>query len=135
MSVRYPQVKKLSSPAALRARMAELGIELPFDEQVDPAGALARSLTVTDGSAGSLEVANRFAVLPMEGWDGTTGGAPTPALLNRTSSRPHSASTSANKARTLSGCFTSVGATSIPEGATAAVFSSSARRRPASTTR
>ena len=81
--MRYPQVKKLASPAALRERLAELGVDLPVDDELDPAGALAQPLPVTDGSAGTLEVPNRFAVLPMEGWDGTDDGRPTDLVRRR----------------------------------------------------
>jgi 2,4-dienoyl-CoA reductase-like NADH-dependent reductase (Old Yellow Enzyme family) len=82
-TLRFPQVKKLSTEAALRDRLAELGVELPFDAAIDPAGALAQPLVVTDGSAGELTVANRFAVLPMEGWDGTADGRPTDLVRRR----------------------------------------------------
>ncbi|MCU1371758.1 MAG: namA [Ilumatobacteraceae bacterium] len=82
-TLRFPQIKKLTTPRALLDRLAELGVELPFDAEVDPAGALAQPLTVTDGSAGALAIANRFAVLPMEGWDGTTDGRPTDLVRRR----------------------------------------------------
>ena len=39
-------------------------------------GALADAVDVRDGSAGERPVGNRFAVLPMEGWDGTADGRP-----------------------------------------------------------
>lgn len=83
MSVRYPQVKKLRTADELRDRLGELGVHVPFDEQVDPQGPLATPFEVVDGSAGVLTVPNRFAVLPMEGWDGTTDGAPTDLVRRR----------------------------------------------------
>src|SRR5689334_806670 len=64
-------------------------------------------------------------------------GALVPALLNRTSSRPNISCVLAKSALTESGLLTSVGTASIfpPEDfADAAVLSSSAARRPASTT-
>lgn len=81
--MRYPQIKKLSSAVELRDRLAELGLDLPVDDELDPAGALARPLAIADGSAGTLEVPNRFAVLPMEGWDGTDDGRPTDLVRRR----------------------------------------------------
>jgi 2,4-dienoyl-CoA reductase-like NADH-dependent reductase (Old Yellow Enzyme family) len=81
--VRYPQVKNLATVAALRERLDELGLDLPLDDEVDPAGALAGPLEVRDGSAGTLVVPNRFAVLPMEGWDGTGDGQPTDLVRRR----------------------------------------------------
>ena len=83
MTTRYPQVKKLDTAERLLGHLAELGVDLPFDEQVDPDGALARPLTFTDGSAGQLTAPNRFAVLPMEGWDATTDGLPTDLVRRR----------------------------------------------------
>ena len=80
---RYTQVKKLGSPAELRAHLDNIGATLPVDERVDPAGPLASPVTFTDGSAGTFTIPNRFAVLPMEGWDGTTEGAPTDLVRRR----------------------------------------------------
>lgn len=80
---RYPQVKNLDSPAALRSRLAELGLDLPVADRVDAAGPLSRPVTITDGRAGTFAAPNRFAVLPMEGWDGTTAGQPTDLVRRR----------------------------------------------------
>ncbi len=54
-------------------RLATLGIELPFDETLSPAGdsPLGRPLPRKTGMIG-----NRFAILPMEGWDGERDGRP-----------------------------------------------------------
>ncbi|MCJ7780901.1 MAG: NADH:flavin oxidoreductase [Acidimicrobiia bacterium] len=78
---RFPQVKKIGTPEAMRAYLAEQGIDLPLDTVVEPApeGPLATPIRI--GS--HLEAENRFAILPMEGWDGTTDGLPTPDLERR----------------------------------------------------
>lgn len=83
MSERYPQVKKLADPTALRERCAELGLDIPIDEEVDPDGPLAQPFTFRDGATGDHGVANRFTILPMEGWDGTTTGGPTELVERR----------------------------------------------------
>ncbi|MFN8019623.1 MAG: NADH:flavin oxidoreductase [Acidimicrobiales bacterium] len=83
MTERYPQVKRLATATELRARLAELGVEVPLDDEVDPAGALAQPYAFEDASAGTIEVPNRFAVLPMEGWDGTDDGRPTDLVRRR----------------------------------------------------
>lgn len=77
----YPQVKKIGTPDAMREYLAEQGIELPLDTIVEaaPDGPLASPVRI--GS--HLEASNRFAILPMEGWDGTTDGFPTPDLERR----------------------------------------------------
>ena len=78
---RFPQVKKLGTPSAMRAHLADQSIDLPLDDDVQaaPSGPLAQPLAI--GSR--LETNNRFTILPMEGWDGTTDGMPTPDLKRR----------------------------------------------------
>jgi 2,4-dienoyl-CoA reductase-like NADH-dependent reductase (Old Yellow Enzyme family) len=81
--VRWTQVKKLGTVEAFREHCAELGIEIPIGASVDPGGVLAESVEIRDGAAGTLRAPNRFAVLPMEGWDGTTDGRPTDLVRRR----------------------------------------------------
>ena len=83
MSVRWTQVKKLRSVDEFRAHCASLGIEIPIADTVDPAGSLADPVQFRDGSGAVLTAPNRFAVLPMEGWDGTTDGRPTDLVRRR----------------------------------------------------
>jgi 2,4-dienoyl-CoA reductase-like NADH-dependent reductase (Old Yellow Enzyme family) len=79
------QVKRLRTLTALRERLFHLGItdQLGVDDTIDPSGPLASSFTFTDGSAGTFEVGNRFAVLPMEGWDGEADGRPSDLVRRR----------------------------------------------------
>jgi len=81
--VRFPQIKKMASPEALRERLDELGLALDVDDTLDPLGPLATGYDLHDGSAGNRRVGNRFAILPMEGWDGTNEGAPTDLVERR----------------------------------------------------
>jgi NADPH2 dehydrogenase len=76
---RYPRVASLRSPAALRARLAALGVELPCDDAIETGAEapLARTLPLGAGPRGPLVAPNRFVVQPMEGWDGTRDGLPT----------------------------------------------------------
>ncbi len=77
---RYPQIKKLGSIGELRARLDELGLDLPtVDEPTSgPGSPLSEPLDVVGRTAG-----NRFTVLPMEGWDGTDDGHPTDLVRRR----------------------------------------------------
>lgn len=77
----YRRVAMLKTPAALREHIAGLGIDLPFDEQVQsgPAAPLAQPYTLPDG----FTIGNRFCVLPMEGWDGTADGRPSELTFRR----------------------------------------------------
>ncbi len=80
---RYPQVKSLRSVGALRTRLDELGVDIPVADDVDAGGPLATPVSFTDASAGTFTAPNRFAVLPMEGWDGSASGAPTDLVRRR----------------------------------------------------
>jgi 2,4-dienoyl-CoA reductase-like NADH-dependent reductase (Old Yellow Enzyme family) len=82
---RLPRMASLGSPAALRDRLAELGVALPCDDTID-VGAdapLAQPLALGAGPHGPLVAPNRFVVQPMEGWDGTRDGFPTPLTERR----------------------------------------------------
>jgi 2,4-dienoyl-CoA reductase-like NADH-dependent reductase (Old Yellow Enzyme family) len=76
----YPRVSKLKTADDFRQHVESLGIELPFDEdlQTGPDSPLAQSIESTAGTIG-----NRFSILPMEGWDGTTDGQPTDLTRRR----------------------------------------------------
>jgi 2,4-dienoyl-CoA reductase-like NADH-dependent reductase (Old Yellow Enzyme family) len=79
------QVKRLRTMAELRARLSHLDVAelVGVDDDVDASGPLATAFSFTDGSAGTFSVGNRFAVLPMEGWDGDTDGRPTELVHRR----------------------------------------------------
>jgi NADPH2 dehydrogenase len=78
---RFPQVRKIGTPEGMSAYLTEQEIDIPLDAVVEPApdGPLAAPLKI----GARLETENRFAILPMEGWDGTTDGRPTPDLERR----------------------------------------------------
>lgn len=80
---RFTQVKGLTDLNTLRAYVETLGVEIPIDDEIDPSGALAAPMTITDGSAGRTVVDNRFTVLPMEGWDGSADGRPSELVKRR----------------------------------------------------
>ncbi|MDX2163390.1 MAG: NADH:flavin oxidoreductase [bacterium] len=67
----YKRVAQLKSASDFQAHLNTLGIDLPFDHEIDR-DALAQPLQVHERTIG-----NRFCVLPMEGWDGTPDGHPT----------------------------------------------------------
>ena len=62
------------------ARLADLGVSLPFDDRV-ASGAQAPLAQATE--AGGLAPRNRFCILPMEGWDGTPDGRPSDLTRRR----------------------------------------------------
>jgi NADPH2 dehydrogenase len=76
----WPRVASLKTADSFRAHLEESGISLDFDESLADASSspLARPLEV-DG----IRVGNRFCILPMEGWDGTTEGEPSALTVRR----------------------------------------------------
>jgi NADPH2 dehydrogenase len=80
MSATTRNVRSLKDPAAFRAYLTALGLTLPLDDEIvpGPASPLARPFTVHGRAVG-----NRFAILPMEGWDNTTDGKPTELTRRR----------------------------------------------------
>ncbi len=81
--MRYTQVKRLRTIDQFRAHLASSGIDIPVGAHVDAAGPLGDAVTIQDASAGTFTAPNRFAILPMEGWDGTADGRPTDLVRRR----------------------------------------------------
>jgi NADPH2 dehydrogenase len=81
----YPRLASLRTSEAFEARLNELGLEMPFDAQLatGPGAPLAQPLTLKRGPLAGFTLSNRFCVLPMEGWDGTTDGRPTELIERR----------------------------------------------------
>lgn len=76
----FLNVGGVRSALEFRDALARLGVSIPCDEEVAAydSSPLARPLRVA-----GFEVGNRFAVHPMEGWDGTTDGRPTELTRRR----------------------------------------------------
>ncbi len=81
--MRYTQVKRLRTAAEFRAHVADLGLDIAVSDHARAPGPLADPVTIRDGHVGTLTAPNRFAILPMEGWDGTTEGRPTDLVRRR----------------------------------------------------
>lgn len=69
------RIATLKNATSLRNYISDLGIQLPFDEEIisgseSPLGQLYKMKT-------GFSIGNRFCILPMEGWDGTYDGKPT----------------------------------------------------------
>ncbi len=77
---RFKRVAQLRTAGDLRAYLAELGVDLPFDESVEsgPGAPLSQPYLL-----GAHTIGNRLSVLPMEGWDGTADGRPTDLTARR----------------------------------------------------
>jgi len=66
--------------AQFAEHLRELRLRIPCDLGILPAGESPLFSTV---SRGGIKIGNRFAINPMEGWDGAADGAPTENTLRR----------------------------------------------------
>jgi 2,4-dienoyl-CoA reductase-like NADH-dependent reductase (Old Yellow Enzyme family) len=78
--VRWRRVASLRTPEAFRDHLQASGIELPFDDASAGPGESPFGRPI---EMGGLRVGNRFCVLPMEGWDGTSDGEPSELTRRR----------------------------------------------------
>jgi NADPH2 dehydrogenase len=76
----YPRIATLKTAAVFRQHLERSRIQLAFDDQLAAPSAtpFARPIEVDE-----VRVGNRFCILPMEGWDGTSDGAPTELTRRR----------------------------------------------------
>jgi len=82
----YPKIAQLKTVDALRARLTELGLELPLDDEIltaERGSPLAAPLQLSDPRGNSFLVGNRWCIHPMEGWDAERDGSPSPHTLRR----------------------------------------------------
>jgi len=77
----YPRMARMRDAQTFRQHIEQLGIELPFDEQVlsGEASPLAQPYILPNGRL----IGNRFCTSPMEGWDGTADGKPSEQTTRR----------------------------------------------------
>ncbi|HAB16451.1 MAG TPA: NADH:flavin oxidoreductase [Verrucomicrobiota bacterium] len=76
----FPKLSSLKTVADFRRRVDELGIDLPVSEEVHSNQLGATYFLEPDRAR---ELGNRFAILPMEGWDATADGRPTDLVRRR----------------------------------------------------
>ena len=76
----FPRIASFKTPSALTDHLASLNLELPCDDDVlaNDESPLAQTITCED-----VTIGNRFCILPMEGWDGTSEGKPTELTRRR----------------------------------------------------
>src|SRR5436309_3964014 len=76
----YAKLATFADVTAFRAYLTQLDIDLPCDTAIETGerSPLGRPLT-----AGRFTLGNRFAVQPMEGWDGTPDGSPSDHMRRR----------------------------------------------------
>jgi NADPH2 dehydrogenase len=77
----YPRISSFKTAGELRTYLTEAGIDLKLDDhlQVGTDAPLALPYRLASG----FTIGNRFCILPMEGWDGTTDGRPSELTFRR----------------------------------------------------
>jgi len=78
--VRIPSLKTV---ADFRNHVASLGIELPCEDQVAAGNASPLAQPISGATINAKRIGNRWAIQPMEGWDGTTTGGATDEVRRR----------------------------------------------------
>ena len=83
----FPKIATLKTAIDFQEHLRTLSIPLPFDVALEtgPQAPLAQPLQRNNSVIG-----NRFCILPMEGWDGTTDGRPTELTQRRWRNFGHS---------------------------------------------
>ena len=76
----FAKIKSLQTTAGFRENLQRLGLPMPCDDIVGsgPTSPLGTSLQV-----GPFTIGNRFAIQPMEGWDGNEDGTPSANTIRR----------------------------------------------------
>ncbi|MEI6562149.1 MAG: NADH:flavin oxidoreductase [Verrucomicrobiota bacterium] len=78
--MKVTRIPTLRTPEQLRNHIAELGIDLQVDENISTGGDSPLNAPLQwEGRT----IGNRWAVHPMEGWDGTTTGGVTDPMIRR----------------------------------------------------
>jgi NADPH2 dehydrogenase len=79
--MKYRRIATLKTAENFRAYLAQIGVDLSFDEELETSqdAPLAQPYRLKNG----FTIGNRFCILPMEGWDGTSDGRPTELTIRR----------------------------------------------------
>ncbi|MEK7684394.1 MAG: NADH:flavin oxidoreductase [Verrucomicrobiota bacterium] len=77
------RIPSLKTVADFRQHVASLGIDLPCEENIATGAASPLAQPITTTTINGKTIGNRFAVHPMEGWDGTATGGVTDDVRRR----------------------------------------------------
>jgi 2,4-dienoyl-CoA reductase-like NADH-dependent reductase (Old Yellow Enzyme family) len=85
MPAAYRKIASIKTFQAFLGHLDTLQISIPFDHTLEdgPAAPLAQPFDIPRPGGGAWRVANRFCILPMEGWDGTPDGHASDLTLRR----------------------------------------------------
>jgi 2,4-dienoyl-CoA reductase-like NADH-dependent reductase (Old Yellow Enzyme family) len=77
------RIPTLKTVGDLRQHVASLGIDLPCEDAIVTGAASPLAQSVEQVPINGTQIGNRFAIQPMEGWDGTTTGGATDEVRRR----------------------------------------------------
>jgi 2,4-dienoyl-CoA reductase-like NADH-dependent reductase (Old Yellow Enzyme family) len=77
------RVATLKTVADFRAHVASLGLDLPCEDEIVAGSNSPLAQAIEGVTINGKRVGNRWAIHPMEGWDGTTTGGVTEEMLRR----------------------------------------------------
>src|ERR1043166_6219486 len=78
--VRIPSFKTV---ADFRQHVTALGLDLPCQDSIAVGNASPLARPVSHCVINGKKIGNRYAIQPMEGWDGTTSGGTTDEMIRR----------------------------------------------------
>ena len=76
----FAKIKSLQNAAGFKENLQRLGLAMPCDETVESG---AQSPLGAALQVGKFSIGNRFAIQPMEGWDGLEDGRPSDNTIRR----------------------------------------------------
>ena len=77
------RIPALKTVAEFRAYATSLGLDLPCDDEIVCGAASPLAQPMTGATINGKTIGNRFAIQPMEGWDGTRSGGVTDDMRRR----------------------------------------------------
>src|SRR3954447_13643527 len=77
------RVPSLKTVADFRSHVASLGVEIPCEETIATGSGSPLAQPVPGLTVNGKRIGNRWAVQPMEGWDGTSTGGATEEVRRR----------------------------------------------------
>src|SRR5690606_35758010 len=81
--LRFPRIPTLKSVADFRAHLTALGVSIPCDDAILTAEQSPLARPVGHLTVNGRIIGNRWAIHPMEGWDGHPDGTPSDAVRRR----------------------------------------------------
>src|SRR5947199_9812238 len=82
-SFKLTRIPTLRAVADFRKHTAMLGIELPCDDEILTGASSPLAQSIDRVTVNGKRISNRWAIQPMEGWDGTTTGGATHEVRRR----------------------------------------------------